>query len=81
MKPKNRGWKEGIISEDLIGFGYAHRKGSLVRYKRVKTLKDSEDFRLTEYEWHYVDENNYNLIRTNKKIIEGEEKIIEESLK
>lgn len=78
MKPKQRGWKEGIISEDLNAYGGGgHKKGSLVRYKRVKSQKDSDGFKLTDYEWHYIDENNYNLVRTTKLIIEGLEKIIE----
>lgn len=78
MKPKQKGWKEGIISEDLKSLGgITHKKGSLVRYKRVKTIKDKDGFKLTDYEWHYIDENNYNLVRTNKLIIEGLEKIIE----
>jgi hypothetical protein len=77
MRPKIRGWKEGIISEDLVGFGFTHKKGSLVRYKRYKTFADSDGFRLTAYEWHYLDENNRNLIRTTRKIIEGEDFIIE----
>ena len=71
MKPKTRGWNEGIISEDLVGLGYTHKKGSLVRYKRKKTLPDPDGFLLTNYEWHYLDENNYNLIRHFKRMIEG----------
>jgi hypothetical protein len=81
MKPKLKGWKEGIISEDLCGFNYTHKKGSLVRYKINKTQPDSDGFRLTEYEWHYLDENNFNLIRSVRKIIEGEKYIVEPYLK
>lgn len=77
MKPKIRGWKEGIMSQDLNGFGYTHKKGDIVRYKRVKSQVDSDGFRLTAYEWHYTDTNNFNLIRTIRKTIEGEEIIIE----
>ena len=38
MKPKLKGWKEGVMTEDLIGFGCKHTKGSTVRYKRYKQL-------------------------------------------
>ena len=71
MKTKLRGWNEGIISQDLVGFGFTHKKGSLVRYKKKRAVRDSDGFRLTEYEWYYLDENNHNLIRTSERIIEG----------
>ena len=50
MKTKLRGWNEGIISQDLVGFGFTHKKGSLVRYKKKRAVRDSDGFRLTEYE-------------------------------
>jgi len=75
------GWKEGVLSEDLHGFSSSILKGSKVRYKRYKTIKDSDGFRLTEYEWHYMDLRKPNLLRTIKKVIEGEEKIIEPVIK
>lgn len=82
MKPKLRGWKEGIITRDLRSAGGGmHKKGSLVRYKRKKTIEDSDGFRLTKYEWHYLDENNYNLIRSIELTIEGEPYKKEEYLK
>lgn len=81
MKPKIRGWSEGIISKDLVGFGYTHKKGSLVRYKRKKSVRDSDGFILTNYEWHYLDENNYNLIRHFERIIDDLPNIKEEFLK
>lgn len=69
---KQRGYNEGVISEDLTnGYGFTHKKGSIVRYKRKKSIRDKDGFRLTEYEWWYLDENNMNLIRTTKRLIEG----------
>ena len=82
MKPKMHGWKEGVKSEDLNGFGgVTYKKGDTVRYKRVKTLPNKDGYKMTDYEWHYLDENNYNLVRTTKRIIEGLEKIIEPNKK
>lgn len=72
MRPKLRGWKEGVITKDLMSVGGSgHKKGDTVRYKRHKTLPDSDGFRLTEYEWHYLNTDNYNLVRTIEVIIEG----------
>ena len=71
MKSKWRGWNEGVLSEDLVGFGFTHKKGSLVRFKRIKNPTHVGYTRLTEYSWHYLDENNDNLIRTSERIIEG----------
>lgn len=68
---KTRGWTFGVISEDLVGFGHTHKKGSTVSYKRKKTFRDTDGFMLTEYEWWYCDENGSNLIRHTKRIIEG----------
>ena len=77
MRNKLKGWSEGIISRDLISFGYTHKKGSIVRYKRYKTQPYNDGFKLTQYEWHYLDQNNYNLVRTTERIIEGVEYIKE----
>lgn len=79
MEPKWNGWKEGIISEDLrsISGGTGHKKGDTVRYRRKKTIPDRDGMRLTEYEWHYMDTNNYNLVRSWERIIEGLPKIRE----
>jgi hypothetical protein len=69
---KERGWNEGLLSEDLTnGHGFTHKKGSVVRYKRKKTISDKYGLKLTEYEWWYLDENNRNLIRTKSRLIEG----------
>ena len=73
MKPKHRGWLEGIITQDLmtVGGSSGHRAGDIVRYKRIKTIPDRDGFKLTDYEWHYVDQNNFNLVRTTEIIIVG----------
>ena len=71
---KPRGWKIGIISEDLYSAGGTIiKKGANVYYKRVKTLVDKDGFKLTEYEWHYTEIDKPSLIRTTELIIEGEE--------
>lgn len=71
MKPKRIGWNEGVMSEDLVGFGFTHKKGSTVRFKRYKTMEDKYGKVSTKYEWHYMDQNNYNLIRSTRRMIEG----------
>ena len=68
MRPKIRGWKEGVMSEDLVGFGHTHKKGDTVRYKKHRTI--DEDTSYSKYEYHYIDLNNFNLIRTSKFLIE-----------
>jgi len=71
---KIRGWKEGILTKTLTSVGgSALQKGEKVRYRRYKTVKDSEGFRSTEYEWHYLNLENRNLIRTTELTIDGEE--------
>lgn len=72
MKPKTRGWHEGILSISLTnGFGVTLEKGSIVRYRRFKSLRDKDGFKLTMYEWHYLNEDNQNLVRTSSRTIEG----------
>lgn len=72
MINKRRGWQEGVITEDLKSVGgYTHKKGSIVRFKRHRTQPDKDGFKLTKYEWHYLDQNNYNLVRTYERIVEG----------
>ena len=66
VKPKWRGWKEGVMVEDLISVGGTKlKKGQIVRYKRHKTF-DERGRWTNEYEWHYLDQSNYNLIRSHK---------------
>jgi len=74
MKKKIRGWKEGILIQDLRSYGAAmvgksteHKKGDMVRYKRFKSFRD--DTWTGEYEWHYMDLNNYNLVRSGTLLI------------
>ena len=75
-------YKKGIISEDLIScYGTGHKKGDSVFYQRIKSIRDKDGFRSTEYEWHYYDENKLNLVRSTKRIIEGLEFIQEEYVK
>lgn len=70
MKPRYKGWKEGIIKEDLKSVGgTVHKKGSVVRYKRHRVYAENSIW-TGEYEWHYVDLNNYNLVRTSELLIE-----------
>lgn len=71
-------YKKGIISQDLrCVSGFTHKKGSTVYYQRIKTVPDRHGFKLTDYEWYYLDENQKNLVRTTKRIIEGLEFIQE----
>lgn len=82
MMPKFRGWNEGVLSEDLRSAGGGVlKKGSVVRYKKKKAIRDNDNFKLTEYEWHYLNEDNQNLIRTISRTIEGLEFIKESYLK
>jgi hypothetical protein len=70
MKPKLRGWKEGIIIEDLRSMGgFTHRKGSTVRYKRHKEY-DSKSFWTGKYQWYYLDTDNTNLVRSGELLID-----------
>jgi len=69
MKQKIRGWKEGVITQDLRSMGgFTHRKGSTVRYKRHKEY-DSDSYWTGEYQWYYVDTENNNLIRTSELLV------------
>jgi hypothetical protein len=70
MKPKIRGWKEGVMKENLSSMGgFVHRKGTTVRYKRHKEY-DSDSFWTGEYQWYYLDTDNMNLIRASELLIE-----------
>jgi hypothetical protein len=69
IKPILKGWKEGILTKTLRSLGgTVLSKGSIVRYKKQKTIGD--DRILGEYEWHYLDQSNYNLIRSHELLIE-----------
>lgn len=70
IKPKQSGWNEGVLTHDLISLGgTTHLKGSIVRYKKYKVF-DEENIWTGHYEWHYIDQSNYNLIRTSELLIE-----------
>lgn len=72
-KQKLHGWKVGKLSKDLYAvFGTALKKGQTVRYKKYKSVPDKDGFRYSDYEYHYTDEDNQNLIRCTRLIIEGE---------
>lgn len=71
MKPKIRGWKEGVLKEDLKSVGGTIlKKGSIVRYRRFKVYETETGYWTGEYEWHYLDQNNFNLIRESDLLIE-----------
>ncbi len=67
---KWRGWKEGVLSEDLksIGGGFVHKKGSVVRYRKKKVYGENMCWG-GKYEYHYLDLNNFNLVRTSEFLI------------
>jgi hypothetical protein len=71
IQPKMKGWKEGALTEDLRSLGgTTHKKGSIVRCQRRRTV-DTPDGRWDgTYEWYYLDQTNYNLVRSNKFLIE-----------
>ena len=80
MEKKVRGWKKGIMSKDLTSAGGSIiKKGEEVIYKRIKSVRDTEGFLLTKYEWWYQTDNT--LIRTLELTIESEPHIKEEILK
>ncbi len=71
MKPKIRGWKEGILTEDLRSVGgTTHKKGAKVRYKKHRTY-DEDNFWTGGYEYHYLDQDNYNLVRSGDLLIQS----------
>lgn len=78
MKPKIRGWKEGVLTKDILSYGdslagrkYSHKKGSVVRYRRFKVYDSETNTWTGKYEWHYLDQNNYNLVRMSELFIKG----------
>jgi hypothetical protein len=76
MSKKIRGYKEGVLSKNLTSVGGGgHKKGDTVRYKKFKGVRQNDGFLFSDYEYHYLDTNNYNLVRTTKLLIEGEPEI------
>ena len=73
-KPKLHGWKEGVIGRDLRSFGNSKRKaGETVRYRRYKVYPDKNGYRYSFHEYHVVNLDNYDLIRTTNLMIDGVE--------
>jgi len=71
IEPKYRGWKEGVLTKELQSLGGTTlKKGQIVRYKRYKEFNEN-GFWTHKYEWHYIDQSNYNLIRSNKLLVKG----------
>ncbi len=72
VKPKWRGWKEGVLTKTLRSVGgTVLLEGSIVRAKRRKAY-DEDGSWTGEYEWHYIDQTNYNLIRGDDNILINE---------
>jgi len=69
------------MSSNLHGFGYSHKKGDEVFYKRKKTISIRNERNVSDYEWWYFDKNGHNLIRSIYLKIEGEPEIMEKLLK
>ena len=68
-KPKIRGWKEGVITKDLTSMGgTVHKKGSIVRYKKFKSVDD--DVLVSKYQYHYLDQSNHNLVRSHELLVD-----------
>ena len=71
IKPKRRGWKEGILKRDLRSVGGSgHKKGDTVRYKRYKVFNTETKCSTNKYEWHYINQQNHELVRTSEFLIE-----------
>lgn len=69
IEPKQRGWKEGVICEDLKSIGgTTHKKGDIVRYKRHKEFDDDNSW-TGGFEYHYLNQQNYNLIRCSRLLV------------
>lgn len=67
-----RGFKKGKLSDGLQSIGgIGHKKGDTVYYRRMKRIPDKDGFILSHYEWHYLDTEMTNLVRTFKRTIEG----------
>lgn len=75
MKPKLKGWKEGILTIDMISSGDAMagkegaKKGDLVRYKRYKNTSTEIG---GKYEYHYYDMNNKMIAVARQLFIENQ---------
>lgn len=71
MQPKIRGWKEGVLSENISNaYGTTFLKGQLVRYKKIKEKNMEFGTWTGNFEYHYVDVDNIGLIRMPKLLID-----------
>lgn len=69
IKPKHKGWKEGVIKEDLNSVGGSSlKKGEIVRYKKRRVYDDDSCW-TGQYEYHYTNQQNNILIRDSKLLI------------
>lgn len=74
MQPKQKGWKEGVLSVDLKSYGGGgHRKGQTVRYKVRRTIPDADGFKHTDFQYWVVNLDNMELVRTSSLKIDGVE--------
>ena len=74
MKPKIRGYQEGVLDEEIRSVGGGkHRKGDVVRWRKYKVYPDKDGYKFSDYEYHVLDIDNYNLIRTTRLKIKGME--------
>jgi len=70
IKPKYKGWKEGVLKQDLIPVvGSPLKKEQIVRYRRYKVYESTSHTWFGKFEWHYMDQSNSNLIRSSDFII------------
>lgn len=53
----------------LAGKEPEHKKGGIVRYERYKQT-DENCCWTGNYEWHYIDQANFNLVRSTQFLIE-----------
>ncbi len=71
MKPKTRGWNQGILSQDITNvYGTKFVKGQVIRYKKIKERNLEFGTWTGNFEYHYVDENNVGLIRMSELLID-----------
>lgn len=73
-KPKWHGWKEGVMGRTLRSFGDSrHKAGDRVRYRKYKSYPDKDGYKHSDYEYHVVNLDNCELIRTTNLMIDGVE--------
>jgi hypothetical protein len=71
MEKKRKGWKEGILTRELVSQGgHTYPSGSVVRYRKVNIRWNP--IKKTNVEYQYVDQDNMNLICTTELYIAPE---------